>query len=353
MGILRGVRFGLTGPAADSGVHDGACGIDSWVTFAGAAMRAAALSAAMLTVLPAIAQGYPDRPVRIIVGFAPGGSSDVVARLVSQHLSPLLGQPVIVENRAGVGGTLGSDMVAKAAPDGHVLLLATAGHSTAAAIMRKLPFEPVRDFAWITTLTTYPFVIATRPESPISSLADLISRAKAAPGRISFGTTGIGAAQHMLPEWFSAETGIELLHVPFKGGSAVVTEVITGRVDLLFDTMTLMRPFVTSGKLRALAVTSRQPVSFLPDVPPAAQTVPDFVFQSWLGLAAPAATPAAIIDRLNRDVRRVLGEPDVQKRFADLGGSAAPSTPDELRKQVEAEIARWNKTVDSRRIERQ
>jgi tripartite-type tricarboxylate transporter receptor subunit TctC len=353
MGVSRRVQSGWTETAFYFGRRDGTCPLDLLVIFARAAMRAAALCAVMLSAVPAFAQDYPDRPVRIIVGFAPGGSSDVVARLVSQHLSPLLGQPVIVENRAGVGGTLGSDIVAKAAPDGHTLLLATAGHATAAAIMRKLPFDSVKDFAWITTLTTYPFLIVTRPESPISSLADLISRAKAAPGRISFATTGIGAAQHMLPEWFSAETGIEMLHVPFKGGTAVVTEIMTGRVDLMFETMTLTQPYVKSGKLRALAVTSREPVSFLPDVPAAAQTVPGFVFQSWLGLAAPAATPAGIVDRLNRDVRRVLGEPEVQKRFADLGGSATPSTPDELRKQVEAEIARWHNTVDSRRIERQ
>ena len=318
-----------------------------------AAVSAAALSILLTNAAPAVAQVYPAKPVRIIVGFAPGGSSDIVARLVAQHLGPLLGQPVIVENRPGAGGILGSDIVAKAAPDGLTLLLATAGHSTGAAIMRKLPFEPVKDFAWITTLTTYPFVIATRPESPIGSLADLVVKAKAAPGRISFGTTGAGASQHMLPEWFSAETGIEMLHVPFKGGTAVVTEVISGRVDLIFETMTLTLPQVKSGKLRALAVTSRQPASFLPDVPAAAQTVPGFVFQSWLGLAGPAATPAAIIDRLNRDVRRVLNEPDVQKRFADLGGSAAPSTPDDLRKQVAAEIARWQQTVETRRIERQ
>jgi tripartite-type tricarboxylate transporter receptor subunit TctC len=299
------------------------------------------------------AQAYPERPVRIIVGFAPGGSSDIVARLVSQHLAPLLGQPVVVENRPGAGGIPASDFVAKAAPDGHTLLLATAGHSTAAAVMRKLPFEPVKDFAWITTLTTYPFVIATRPDSPIKSLTDLVARAKAAPGKISFGTTGSGAAQHMLPEWFSAETGIELLHVPFKGGTAVITEVMTGRVDLVFETMTLTLPHVKSGKLRALAVTSGEPAGFLPDTPSAARTVPGFVFQSWLGLAAPARTSSAVVDRLNRDLRRILAEPEVQKRFADLGGRASPSSPAELRAQVEAEISRWNRTIDTRRIERQ
>lgn len=301
----------------------------------------------------ALAQAFPQKPVRIIVGFAPGGSSDIVARLAAQKLSPLLGQPVIVENKPGAGGILGSDFVAKATPDGYTLLLATAGHSTAAAIMKKLPFEAVNDFAWITTLTTYPFLIATRPDSPIRSLADLIAQAKSSPGRISFGTTGAGSSQHMLPEWFSAETGIELLHVPFKGGTAVVTEVIAGRVDLIFETMTLTLPFVKSGKLRALAVTSPEPASFLPDTPAAAQTVPGFVFQSWLGIAAPAKTPAPVVDRLNADLRRTLADAEMQARFADLGGRAAPSSPAELRAQVEAEVARWNKTVDSRRIERQ
>ena len=320
--------------------------------FARILIRAAAAMAFVVAVGTASAQAYPDKPVRIIVGFAPGGSSDIVARLVSQHLAPLLGQPVIVENRPGAAGTTASDYVAKSAPDGHTLLLATPGHSTAAAFMRKLPFEPVEDFAWVTTLTTYPLLIATRPESPIKSLADLISQAKAAPGRISFGSTGVGAGQHMLTEWFSAETGIELLHVPFKGGTAVIAEVMTGRVDIIFETVTLALPHVKSGKLRALAVTSREPTSFLPGTPAAAQTVPGFVFQSWLGIAAPARTPPAIVDRLNRDLRRVLAEPDAQKRFADLGGRTSPSSPAELRAQVEAEIARWNRITDTRRIER-
>lgn len=306
-----------------------------------------------LAATGACSQGYPDRPVKLIVGFAAGGGSDIVARVVAQHLSPQLGQPVVVENRPGVGGVLGSDFVAKSPPDGHTLLLATAGHATAAAIMQKLPFDPVKGFSWISMLTTYPFVIATGPQSPYKSLAEVIAGAKADPGRISYASTGFGAAQHMLPEWFSAETGIELLHIPFKGGTTPVTEAIAGRVDLMFETMTLVLPHVRSGKLRALAVTSRQPVAFLPDVPTAAQTVPGFVFQSWLGVAAPAGTPPAIVERLNRELRRVLTEPEVQKRLADLGGGAAPSTPDEMRAQVESEIARWQRVVDSRRIERQ
>ena len=219
--------------------------------------------------------------------------------------------------------------------------------------MKELPFEPITGFAWISTLTRYPFLIVTGPQSPLNSLNDLVARAKAAPGRMTYATVGVGTSQHMLAEWFSAETGIELLHVPFKGGAAPSAEVMSGRVGVMFETITATLPNVKAGKLRALAVTSPQPVSFLPAVPAAAQTVPQFVFQSWLGLAAPAATPRAIVERLNRDVRRVLVDPEMQKRFAALGGAAAPSSPEEMRAQVAAEIERWQRIVTSRRIERQ
>ncbi len=300
-----------------------------------------------------LGQDYPTRPVRLIVGFAPGGSGDIVARIVAQLLAPLLDKPVVVENKPGAGGRVGADFVAKAAPDGHTLLLLPSGHSTAAAIMRELPFEPVKDFAWITTITTYPFVIATRPESQLKSLSDVIARARLEPGRISYSSVGIGSAGHLLGEWFSAEGRIELLHVPFRGGTTPLVEVQTGRVDLMFDTITLTLPHIKAGRLHALAVTSRQPAEFIPGVPVAAQTVPGFVFQSWLGIAAPAATPAAVVERLNRDLHRVLREPDMQKRLADLGGVAAPVTPDAMRAQVASEIEHWRRLVESRGIEKQ
>jgi tripartite-type tricarboxylate transporter receptor subunit TctC len=300
-----------------------------------------------------LAQPYPDRPVRLIVGFPPGGSSDTVARVVAQSLAPLLGQPVVVENKPGAGGVIGSDLVAKAAPDGHTLLLATAGHSTAAAMMAKLPFDAVRDFAWITTITTYPFVIATAADSPIKSLPDMIARAKAAPGKISYSSAGVGTSHHLLGEWLAAEAGIEMLHVPFKGGTSPVTEVVAGRVDVMFETMTLVLPHLKSGRLRALAVTSPEPKDYLPDVPPVAKTLPGVVFQSWLGIAAPAGTPPAIVERLNRELRKVLDEAEVQKRLAALGGGAAPIAPDLMRAQVQTEVERWKKLVESRRIEKQ
>jgi tripartite-type tricarboxylate transporter receptor subunit TctC len=220
--------------------------------------------ALLLFSAAAAAQGYPERPVRLVVGFPPGGSSDTVARVVAQHLSPLLGQPVVVENRPGAGGVIGSDIVAKSAPDGHTLLLATAGHSTAAAMMQKLPFDAVKDFAWVSTITTYPFVIATAADSPIKSLPDLIARAKAAPGKLTYSSAGVGTSHHLLGEWLGAEAGIEMVHVPFKGGTSPLTEVLAGRVDVMVETMTLVLPHIKSGKLRGLAVTSPQAMDYLP-----------------------------------------------------------------------------------------
>ena len=300
----------------------------------------------------ATAQTYPERPVRIVVGFPPGGSSDTVARVVAQHLSPLLGQPVVVENKPGAGGVIGSDTVAKAAPDGYTLLLATAGHSTAAAMMQKLPFDAVKDFAWITTVTTYPFAIATAADSPIRSLEDLVKRAKASPGKITYSSAGVGTSHHLLGEWLSSQAGIEMNHIPFKGGTSPLTEVLAGRVDVMIETMTLVLPHLKSGKLRGLAVTSPEPKDYLPDVPPASKTVPELVFQSWLGIAAPAGTPSTVVDSLNKNLRKVLAEPEVQQRLSALGGGAAPVTPDEMRRQVETEIERWKKLVASRGIQR-
>ena len=314
---------------------------------------AAGVVLALAVPLTTLAQSYPDRPVKVIVGFAPGGSSDTVARLVGQKLAPLLGQPVVVENKPGAGGVLGADLVAKAPGDGYSLLLAVSGHATAAAMMKKLPFEPVKDFAWITMLTTYPFVFATRPQAPFKSLPDLIARAKTQAGKFTYSSVGVGSAHHLVGEWFNAETGANLLHVPFRGGASTLVEVLAGRVDIMVETATLALPHIQGGKLRALAVTSRQPVEVLPGVPTVNQIVPGFEYQSWLGVAAPAATPAAVVERLNRDIRRVLDQPDVRQRLAELGGGAAPTSPETMRAEVESQIARWQRLVESRGIEKQ
>ena len=298
-------------------------------------------------------QTYPDRPVRLIVGFPPGGSSDTVARVIAEKLTVLLGQPMIVENRPGTGGMNASEYVARAPKDGYMLLLATAGHSTAAAMRKELPFDAVRDFTWISTITTYPFTIATAPGAPHDSLGDLIAAAKAAPGKITYSLAGIGTSHHLLGEWLNSEAGIDLVHVPFKGGTSPLVEVVAGRVDEMIETMTPTLPQIRGGKLKALAVTSPESVDFLPGVPPATQTVKGLEFQSWLGLAGPAGLPPKVVQRLNRELRSALESPDVRKRLADLGGAAAPVAPEVTRAQVEREIARWSALVEARRIERQ
>ena len=314
-----------------------------------------ALATATLTLAASIAIGqtWPDRPVKLVVGFPPGGSSDTVARVVAEKLTASLGQPVVVENRPGAGGVTASEFVARAPKDGNTLLLATAGHSTAAAMRKQLPFDAVRDFTWISTITTYPFVIATAPTAPYNTLDDLLGAAKAAPGKITYSSAGIGTSHHLLGEWLNAEAGVDLVHVPFKGGTSPLTEVVAGRVDVMIETMTLTLPQIKGGKLKALAVTSPASVDFLPGVPPAVRTVKGLEFQSWLGLAGPAGLPAPVLERLNRELRAALDMPDVRKRLADLGGTAAPVAPEAMRAQVEREITRWNALVDSRKIERQ
>ena len=312
-----------------------------------------AVAALSLAALSALAQTFPDRPVKIVVGFPPGGSSDTVARVVADKLTASLGQPVIVENRPGAGGVSASEFVARAPKDGYTLLLATAGHSTAAAMRKQLPFDAVRDFTWISTITTYPFVIATAPAAPYDTLGALVAAAKVAPGKITYSSAGIGTSHHLLGEWLNSAAGIDLVHVPFKGGTSPLTEVVSGRVDVMIETMTLTLPQIKGGKLKALAVTSPESVDFLPGVPTAAQTAKEFVCQSWLGLAGPADLPPPVLERLNRDLRTALDMPDVRKRLADLGGAAAPVAPEAMRAQVEREIARWSALVDSRKIARQ
>jgi tripartite-type tricarboxylate transporter receptor subunit TctC len=196
-------------------------------------------------------------------------------------------------------------------------------------------------------------VIATASDSKIRSLEDLISRAKAAPGKISYSSAGVGTSHHLLGEWLSAETGIEMIHVPFKGGTSPLTEVVAGRVDVMIETMTLVLPHIKSGKLRALGVTSPEPKDYLPEVPPVAKTIPSSVFQSWLGIAGPAGMSPRIVERLNSDLRKALAVPEVQQRLAALGGGAAPTTPEAMRSQVATEIERWKNLVENRKIERQ
>jgi tripartite-type tricarboxylate transporter receptor subunit TctC len=260
---------------------------------------------------------------------------------------------VIVEQKVGGTGLIANDAVAKAPPDGYTMVLLTGGHPGTAAVMKKLPYDPVRDFAMVSTVIEYPMVISVAPESPIKSFGELVARAKAEPGHISFSSAGPGSLHHLLGEWMSIEAGTTMLHVPFKGAAPAYTELLGGRIDILIETATFSFPQIRGGRLRPLAVSSAGRYALMPEVQTVAEVLPGVEFSSWLGVAVAPGTPRPVIELLNRELGAILAEDDVKQRFAGFGGVAAPSTPEAMRSRVEREIARWNRVVESRKIERQ
>ena len=314
-----------------------------------------ALTAALvLTAGLAHAQDtWPSRPIKLLVGFAPGGSSDMVARLIATPLGERLGQPVVVENRAGAGGNIAAEAVAKATPDGYTLVLLPSGHSSNAALKKNLPFDPVNDFAWVSTVTTYPLTLSVRPDSPITSFKDFIARVKSEPNRYTYTSVGVGTAMHLFGEWLMAESGGVATHVPFKGGTAPMMELLAGRVDVMIDTMTTTAPLFKDKRVRVLATTGPGGPNALPGVPAVADSFAGVVFDSWLGIAGTKGTPPAIVEKLNRELRVVLEQPAVKQRLIDWGGSPRASTPVEFRSRVEGEIRQLSKIVAERKIEMQ
>lgn len=299
------------------------------------------------------AQGvaWPNRPVRLLLGFAPGGGSDIVARLIAKPLGERLGQSVVVDNKPGAGGNIAAEMAARAAPDGYTLILLPSGHASNAAMKRNLPFRAVADFGWISTITTYPLAIAVAPQSPIRSFADLLTRAKAEPGKLSYSSVGVGSAPHLVGQWLAAEAGIQWTHVPFRGGTSAFAEVLAGRVDCMIDTMTLIASLLKEQRVRALAVTAAAGASNLSGIPAVADQVPGVVFESWLGLAAPAGTPTPILDRVQRELTAVLAEPDIRQKLLDLGGNPRASTGAEFQQRVQRDIDRLRQVATQRNIE--
>jgi len=311
----------------------------------------AGMATAALAPWPAMAQGsYPDKPVQLIHGFGAGGNADVVARLMALNLQASLKQPVVVDIKSGAGGMIATTYVAKAAPDGYNLVMLTGAHTVSAALRRSLPYDPVKDFAFISTVSSFPFVIAVRAEHPAKTLAELIELAKK-DRKISFTSVGVGSTQHMVGELLASSGGVPLLHIPYRGGGAPVQAVLGGEVDILADTPTVALPHIQSGRLRALAVTSAQAWPTLPGVAPVSATLPGFEIRSWLGLAAPAGTPAAIIKRLNQDVRAALQTPQVQQAFAAAGSAPSPCSPAEMQEMVQRDIARWRSVIARSGIE--
>jgi tripartite-type tricarboxylate transporter receptor subunit TctC len=306
-----------------------------------------------LFAVSAWAQTYPDRPVRFYVGFAPGGSTDLVSRYLGQKLSERLKQPVVVEQKTGATGLLANDAVSKAPPDGHTMVLLTGGHPGTAAVMKSLPYDPVKGFGMVSVVIEYPMTISVAPDSPIKSFPDLIARAKAAPGKISFSSAGPGSLHHLLGEWMNIEAGTQMLHVPFKGAAPAFTELLGGRIDILIETATFAFPQIRANRLRPLALSSQGRYPLMPDVPTVGETLKGVEFSSWLGLAVAPNTPRASIDILNRELRAVLAEDETRQRFAGFGGVPAPSSPDEMAKRVATEVVRWKRVVETRGIERQ
>ncbi len=315
-------------------------------------MRLALALLSLVSISLAQAQEFPSKPLKLVTPFPPGGSADVIARLAAQALQENLGQPVVVDNKGGAGGLVGTDYAAKQPADGYTLVLITGAYPVQAAMLKSMPFDPLKDIAMVSMLTSYPFVISVRPDSQFRTLNDLIAYAKANPGKLNFPSSGIGTVHHLSGELLNAMAGIEMTHVPFRGGASPLTEVLSGRVDLLLEAMTLSIGQIRSGKLRPLAVTSRERWKALPDVPAVAETVPGYEVNSFIGLGATGGTPPAIIGRLNAEVRKALQNPTVHKRFVDLGGEPGASTPDAMHEFIAREIAKWRNVIAARKIER-
>jgi tripartite-type tricarboxylate transporter receptor subunit TctC len=317
--------------------------------------RACRLALAALLLLPSLlpAQEFPFKPIRLMIGFPTGGNVDIVGRIVAQKMGEGLGQQVVPENKTGAGSIIANDYVAKSAADGYTLLVVSGAFVTQAATSRKLPYDPLRDFSWISTIVSYPLVFSVRSDSRFRTLDEFIGYVKGNPGKVNYPSPGMGTLYHLAGEMFVSMAGIDMQHVPFRGGSEPLTEVLSGRMELLIDALTNSYPQIQAGKFRPLAVSSPARSPALPDVPTVADSVPGYEASSFLGLAGPAGMPDAVVERLNREVRRVLALPDIGQRFAEWGGTPSASSPEEMQRRVEAEIVKWKAVVKTRKIELQ
>ena len=291
---------------------------------------------------------YPTRPVRIVVPQTPGASTDLTARLIAQKLSPIFGQPVIVENRPGAGSIVGTELVAKATPDGHTLLVVASSIVLNPILQKNLPFDPQRDLTPIAQLSTFPNVLVVHPAVPAKTVQDLVALAKAKPGALNYGSAGTATGTHLSAELFKHMTGTDMVHVPYKGGGAAIPALLGGQVQLMFSTTVAALPQVRAGKLRALAVTSAKRSPSAPDIPTIAESgVPGYDHSAWNGLFAPAKTPRAIISRLNGEVVQILHSPDVKAIFLKEGAEPVGNKPEEFAAILKSESAKWTKVVQA------
>ena len=300
---------------------------------------------------PALAQGFPSKPVRLVVPYSAGGGADTTARLIAPKLQEALGQTVVIDNKPGAGGTIGDDFVAKASPDGHTLLIGAFAHAVNPSLMAKMPFRTPDDFAPVSLLVTVPELLVVTPSFQAKTVGELVAMAKAEPGKLSYGSSGNGSAQHLAAELFKMRTGTDIQHVPYKGGALAVADVAAGHVPFYFGNMSSALPQARSGRVRALAVTSAQRSPAAPEVPTMAESgVTGCEISEWNALLAPAGTPPAVIDRLNAEMVKILQQDDIKAKFADLGAQTIGSTPAELAAFLRAEQAKWAEVVAAAKI---
>jgi tripartite-type tricarboxylate transporter receptor subunit TctC len=302
---------------------------------------------ALCVVNAAAQERYPQRPVRIVVPFAPGGSTDIIARLLGERLSPVIGQPVVIENRPGAGGNIGAEAVARSAPDGYTLLMATTGViSINNAMYKSMTYDAAKDFEPVVFIASITNVLVVPASSPLKNVGDLISAAKREPGRLTFASSGAGASTHMSAELFKMMAGVDLLHIPYKGSGAAIPDIISGRVSMMFENMPGAMPHIQAGTVRALAVTGLARSSALPDIPTIAESgVPGYESLSWIGIAAPAGTPREVVARLNRDINAVITSAEMRQKLAEQGAEVVGGPPEAFAEHAKREREKWARVI--------
>jgi tripartite-type tricarboxylate transporter receptor subunit TctC len=289
---------------------------------------------------------YPSRPLRFIVPVPPGGGSDFFARTIGMKLSEAVGQPVIIDNRSGASGNLGTELAAKSAPDGYTIIIVTVGLATLDALFKKLPFDPIRDFAPITLIAAVPHLLVVNPKVPAKSVKELIALAKASPGKLNYASAGVGTPFHLAPELFKVQTGTNIVHIPYKGGGPAITDVIGGQVDLAFGNLLAVLPHAKAGTLRALGVTTAKRSPAAPDIPTIAEAgVPGYDFAAWFGILTAAGTPRPIVAKLNSEIVRILESAETKERLTNSGAEVTTSTPDAFAGFLKSETVKWTKVL--------
>jgi tripartite-type tricarboxylate transporter receptor subunit TctC len=291
------------------------------------------------------AQAYPSRPVRLIAPFAPGGSSDIIARLMGQWLSERLGQPFVIENRLGGGGNIGAEAVVRASPDGYTLLMAGGNNAINATLYDKLNFNFIRDIAPVAGIERHPYVMVVNPSVPAKTVPEFIAYAKANPGKISMASAGSGTPSHVSGELFKMMAGVDMVHVPYRSGGPALTDLLGGQVQIMFPTTVSSIDYIKTGRLRALAVTTATRSDALPDIPTVGEFVAGYEASAWLGIGAPKATPVEIVDKLNKEINAALADPKMKAKLADLGGTPLLGSPADFEKLIAEETEKWGKVV--------